>query len=137
MIQELEIVNGILELKFNEYTYNYTVKVNDDIEKLEFKYKLKDDVSANIRNNYINEDNNIVYLDVYDINNLITYTFYVYKDNTNLTSGIDNYKKSLEVVEIDPYFHYKLEGLCAGVFLCIVIVFSIIFRKKKIVNRCK
>lgn len=131
MIEELNILNGELELKFNEYTYEYTVKIDSDVKELEFDYKLKDDVNIDIRNNIIDDNNNVVYIDVYDIDNTITYTFYVYKENTNLSSGIDNYKKSLEVVNIDPYYEYKLEGLAVGIFFAIIIVFSIIFRRKK------
>ena len=33
MIEELEIINGELELKFNGYTYLYTVKVDKNIGK--------------------------------------------------------------------------------------------------------
>lgn len=130
MIEELNILNGDLELKFNEYTYEYTVKVSSDITSLEFTYKLKDDANINIRNNYL-DNNSVVYVDVYNIDERVTYTFNVYKENTISSSGIDNYKKSLEVVDIDPNYNYKVEGLCVGVFLVIVIMFSIIFKRKK------
>ena len=130
MIEELNILNGDLELKFNEYTYEYTVKVSSDISSLEFSYKLKDDANINIRNNYL-DNNSVVYVDVYNIDERVTYTFNVYKENTLSSSGIDNYKKSLEVVDIDPNYNYKVEGLCVGVFLVIVIMFSIIFKRKK------
>ena len=130
MIEELNILNGDLELKFNEYTYEYTVKVSSDISSLEFSYKLKDDANINIRNNYL-DNNSVVYVDVYNIDERVTYTFNVYKENTISSSGIDNYKKSLEIVDIDPNYNYKVEGLCVGVFLVIVIMFSIIFKRKK------
>ena len=130
MIEELNILNGDLELKFNEYTYEYTVKVSSDISSLEFSYKLKDDANINIINNYL-DNNSVVYVDVYNIDERVTYTFNVYKENTLSSSGIDNYKKSLEVVDIDPNYNYKVEGLCVGVFLVIVIMFSIIFKRKK------
>ena len=130
MIEELNILNGDLELKFNEYTYEYTVKVSSDITSLDFSYKLKDNANINIRNNYL-DNNNVVYVDVYNLDERVTYTFNVYKENTLSSSGIDNYKKSLEVVDIDPNYNYKVEGLCVGVFLVIVIMFSIIFKRKK------
>ena len=130
MIEELNILNGDLELKFNEYTYEYTVKVSSDISSLEFSYKLKDDANINIRKNYL-DNNSVVYVDVYNIDERVTYTFNVYKENTISSSGIDNYKKSLEIVDIDPNYNYKVEGLCVGVFLVIVIMFSIIFKRKK------
>ena len=131
MIEELTIKNGDLELKFNEYTYFYTVKVENDVTSLEFAYKIGEDTNINIRNNYLDNDNNEVYLDVYNVDEIVTYTFYVYKEDTTLSSGIDNYKKSLEVVEIDENYPYKVEGLCIGIFFVIIIIFSIIFRRKK------
>ena len=131
MISDVKILNGELELKFNEYTYDYTVKVDNDIDKLEFDYTINEDVSVDIRNNYINDENNIVYLDVYNIDKIITYTFYVYKENTNMSLGIDNYKKSLEVTVEDKYYEYKVIGLVSCCFLLIIIVFSILFRRKK------
>ncbi len=131
MINDVKILNGELELKFNEYTYEYTVKVDTYIDKLEFDYTVNDNVSVDIRNNYINEENNIVYLDVYDIDSTVTYTFYVYKENTNMSLGIDNYKKSLEVTVEDKYYDYKVIGLVSCCFLLIIIVFSILFKRKK------
>ena len=131
MIEELNILNGDLELKFNEYTYEYTVKVNNDVNSLEFSYKLKDDVNIDIRDNYLDSNNSTVYIDVYTIDESVTYIFNVYKENTFVSSGIDNYKKSLEIVEIDSNYIYKVEGLCIGVFFVIIIIFSIIFRRNK------
>lgn len=131
MISDVKILNGELELKFNEYTYEYTVKVDKDVNKLEFEYTINEGTSVEIRNNYIDEENNIVYLDVYDVNNTITYAFYVYKENTNMSLGIDNYKKSLEVTVVDKYYEYKVMGLIAGCFFMIILVFSILFRRKK------
>lgn len=131
MIEELDILNGVLDIKFNPYIYEYTVNVDDNINELEFSYVLNEDANIEIRNNNL-DDNNTIYVDVYNIDNTITYTFIVNKENTNMSLGIDNYKKSLEVVNIDPYYNYKLGVLCIGVFFSIIIVFSIIFRKKKV-----
>lgn len=134
MIEELNILNGDLELKFNRYTYEYTVKVSNDVTSLDFSYKLGNDCNINIRNNYL-DNNNIVYVDIYNVDESITYTFNVYKENTISSSGIDNYKKSLEVVDADPNYEYKVEGLIIGLFFTIIIIFSIIFRRKKVMSR--
>ena len=135
MLKDLKILNGILELKFNEYTYEYTVVVEDDINNLEIDYKLEDDCYLTIRDNEIDYGENIVYLDVYNVDNLITYTLYVYKESSELTSGIDNYKKSLEIANSNNEIEtYKVQLLTVGVFLIIVIIFSILF-KRDIIKR--
>lgn len=131
MLNDLKILNGTLELTFNKYTYEYTVIVDNNINTLDFVYKLEDNCNININNNLLNNYENIVTIDVYNDENIETYTFYVYKEATNYTSLIDNYKKSLEIVnniEVEPY---KIQLLVSGIFLSIIIVFSILFRHKR------
>lgn len=133
MLMDLRVLNGNLELKFNEYIYEYTVKVDNTINSLELDYKLKEDAYINIRNNNLIEGENIVYLDVYNVDEEITYTLYVYKEKTEEVSGIDNYIKSLEVNsnnnEIDLY---KVQILTVSIFLILIIIFLMMFKKKKI-----
>lgn len=130
MLKELKILNGILELKFDKYTYEYTVQVEEDIKRLDFEYLTTDNVSVNIRNNYIYDGEGLVYVDVINNDNIITYTFSTHKETTNLVSGIDDYKKSLELTKIDNIELYEIQILCSGVFIIIVIIFCLIFRKK-------
>ena len=130
MLTELKILNGILELKFDKYTYEYTVLVEEDIKRLDFEYLTTDNVSVNIRNNYIYDGEGLVYVDVINNDNIITYTFSTHKETTNLVSGIDDYKKSLELTKIDNIELYEIQILCSGVFIIIVIIFCLIFRKK-------
>ena len=101
MLKDLKILNGNLELKFNEYTYEYTVTVESNINNLEIEYLLENDTYINIRNNNLNDYENIVYLDVYNVDKSITYTLYVYKGEINEVVGIDEFKKSLEILKND------------------------------------
>lgn len=130
MLKKLEILNGHLELEFNEYTYEYTVTVKDDIMSLDFNYDLMEDCYINIRNNNLNNEENIVYVDVYNLDNTITYTFYVYKDIIETVNGIDNFVSSLEVKKTEEVDFYKVQLLTTSIFLIIVIIFSIIFKRK-------
>ena len=132
MLIELEITNGLLDLKYNEYTYEYTVNVSDYITNLEFKYKLKDDCYVEIRNNELNNYENVVYLDVYNIDEFITYTFYVYKENSNELNSIETFKNSLEINAKKEIEEYKVQILSVSIFLLIIIIFSIMFKRKKI-----
>ena len=132
MLKDLKVLNGNLELKFNEYTYEYTVVVEDNVNELELEYKLEDNCLINITNNVLDDYENIVYIDVYNEDNIDTYTLYVYKESIDYTVGIDNYKKSLEVINTVEVETYKLQLLASGIFLSIVIVFCIIFHKRKV-----
>lgn len=132
MLEDLEVINGVLELKFDKYNYEYTVEVKDNIKSLEFTYKLLENSYINIRNNELNGKENIVYIDVFNSSEFETYTFYVYKENTSTTSGIDEYKASLQINEKQEIDYYKVEILSVGIFLTIVILFSVIFRRKKV-----
>ena len=130
MLKDLKILNGNLELKFNEYTYEYTVTVESNINNLEIEYLLENDTYINIRNNNLNDYENIVYLDVYNVDKSITYTLYVYKGEINEVVGIDEFKKSLEIVKNDGVEFYQIQLLTTSIFLVIVIIFSIIFKRK-------
>ncbi|MBE6157007.1 MAG: hypothetical protein E7161_04630 [Firmicutes bacterium] len=132
MLNDLKVLNGNLELKYNEYTYEYTVTVEENINNLELEYILEDDCYIEIRNNELNFGENTVYIDVYNIDEKITYTLYVYKENSNVVNGIDDYKKTLEIVTTNEVALYKVQLLSIGIFLIIIIVFSLIFRRKKV-----
>ena len=130
MLNDLKILNGNLELEFNQYTYEYTVKITEDITSLEFSYVLEEDSYINIRNNNINSDESIVYVDVYNLDNYLTYTFYVYKENSELVNGIDNFISSLETTNPKEISLYKVQILSVSLFLIIIILFSVIFKRK-------
>ena len=131
MLKDLKILNGNLELKFNEYTYDYTVVVEDNVDSLEIEYVLSEGATIDIRSNLLNDGDNLVYLDIYDEDlNKVTYTLNVYRENSEVVSGIDNYISSLEVKKEEVVSLYKVQILTVSMFLMIVIVFSIIFRKK-------
>lgn len=130
MLKELKILNGILELEFNEYTYEYTVTVEDDVSSLDFSYLLEDNTYINIRGNSLSNIENIVYIDVYNKDKTITYTFYVYKESNEQVNGIENFVSSLEVVKEENISLYKVQILTCTMFLIIVILFAIIFRRK-------
>lgn len=131
MLKELEILNGNLELDFNEYTYTYTVTVNKDVNSLEFDYVLEEECYINIRNNTLVEEENIVSVDVYNLDKTITYTFYVYKEESKTVSGIDDFVSSLEVSSEKTVSIQTIQILSCSLFLAILILFSIIFRRKK------
>ena len=131
MLSNLKVLNGTLDLEFDESIYNYTILVDDSVTSLELSYETKNNEYVVVRNNNIVDFENFVYIDVYAYDSIITYTLCVYKDNSNQVSGIDSYLNSLEVQKIDNVTQVEMQCLCIGVFLGIVIIFSIIFKRKK------
>lgn len=132
MLKDLKILNGNLELKYNEYTYEYTVTVDSNVNSLEFDYTLDDDCYIDIKDNILDKSENIVTLDVYNVDNTITYTFYVYKESEEEVNGIDNYMKSLEVASTNNKEFYKVQILSVSIFLTLIIIFSLLFHRKKV-----
>ncbi len=132
MLKDLKILNGNLELKYNEYTYEYTVTVDSNVNSLEFDYTLDDDCYIDIKDNILDDKENIVTLDVYNLDESITYTFYVYKESDEEVNGIDNYMKSLEVANTNHVELYKVQILSVSIFLTLIIIFSILFHRKKV-----
>ncbi len=129
MLTDLEIVNGILDIEFDKYIYNYTVMVNNDIEYLDMQYKTENNSYVNIRNNNL-KNNNIVYLDVYNDKESLTYTFEVYKESDNSVNTISDYKESLEVVD-NPHYFLKLQIVSISLVFLLIIVFSLLFFRRK------
>lgn len=131
MLSDLKVLNGTLDLEFDESIYNYTILVDDSITSLELLYETKNNEYVVVRNNNIVDFENFVYIDVYAYDRIITYTLCVYKENSNQVSGIDSYLNSLEVQKTDNVTQVEMQCLSIGVFLGIVIIFSIIFKRKK------
>ena len=132
MLKDLKILNGNLDLKYNEYTYEYTVTVDSNVSSLEFDYTLDDDCYIDIKDNILDDKENTVTLDVYNLDESITYTFYVYKESDEEVNGIDNYMKSLEVANTNHVDLYKVQILSVSLFLTIIIIFSILFHRKRV-----
>ena len=108
MLKDLKITNGDLELAFNEYIYEYTVLVSEDVNELEMTFDLDNDCSVKVLNNEINDIDNIVNVVAYNKDSEQVYTLYVHKNTTKETLGIENYKQSLEVVDTEDFALYHL-----------------------------
>jgi len=135
MLKDLKILNGILDLEYDEYIYEYTITVEDSVNALDILYEIDKGCNIRVRNNSLLNKENIVYIDVYNNINSITYTLYVYKESVEEVSSIDNYLSSLEINKNEIIPIYKVQVLSISIFLIILIFFSIIFKrniKKKI-----
>ena len=131
MLNDLKVLNGNLELSFNNLNYEYTVEVEEDIKKLEFSFKYDDGVNIEVIDNDLKNIDNIVYIKVSKENEEDIYTLYVHKKVTNEVTGIDLFKSSLDI-EKEEIALYKVQILGISIFLIIVIIFCLLFKKRKI-----
>ncbi len=133
MLKDLKVLNGNLELAFNEYNYIYTIEVEENVLKLEMDFKYEDGVVIEVVDNDLKYNDNIVYVKASKDNKEDVYVLYVHKNIVSETSGIDIYKESLEVKE-EKVDLYKVQILSVSIFLLLVIIFCLLFKKKKLVK---
>lgn len=129
MLEDLEVLNGEMDLEFSSLIDYYTVSVGNDVYSLNLNYKLSDNATLNIRNNEsLQEGNNYVYLDVYEGNKVNTYTLEVYKEVLKKTMEIVDDTSKVEVKSVPVYTKYLL--IFAGLIV-ILFTYKILFRKGK------
>ena len=130
MLLDLEILNGVMSLKFDKYVNTYTVEVDNNVEKLEFNYKVEDNSQVDVINNEnINDGLNYVYIIVTNKNEQNTYTLEVYKEVTKDVISTSNLETKLEVEQqVNKNTPYIIGSIC---FVVILIIFLIIFHPRK------
>ena len=131
MLEDLEIVNGIITPEFDIYNNIYSVSIEEDVDELVINYKVSDDYVVNIiDNNNLVPGENEVYIQVIKENEINTYTLLVNKEESENVSNLEYLLEPLEVKEELPtYVAPLIIGSC--IFL-ILVFFLIIFRKKKV-----
>lgn len=131
MLEDLEIVNGIITPEFDIYNNIYSVSIAEDVEELVINYKVSDDYVVNIiDNNNLVPGENEVYIQVIKENEINTYTLLVNKEETEQASNLEYLLEPLEVKEELPtYVAPLIIGSC--IFLMLVF-FLIIFKKKRV-----
>lgn len=130
MLLDLEILNGVMSLKFDKYVNTYTVEVDNNVEKLQFNYKVEDNSQVDVINNEnINDGLNYVYIIVTNEQEQNTYTLEVYKEVTKSVISTSNLETKLEVEQhINKNTPYIIGSIC---FVIILIFFLIIFHSRK------
>lgn len=130
MLEELEVLNGKLDLKFDKYNNIYTVEVEKDITSLELVYTASEGYKVLINNNILNDELNYVYINVYNESENNTYTLIVTKNISKTTSLIDDYKKNV-MVEEESVPTYQITLIVSGSIIILITIFIILFHKKK------
>lgn len=130
MLLDLEILNGVMSLKFDKYVNTYTVEVDNNVEKLQFNYKVEDNSQVDVINNEnINDGLNYVYIIVTNEQEQNTYTLEVYKEVTKSVISTSDLETKLEAEQqVNKNTPYIIGSIC---FVIILIFFLIIFHPRK------
>lgn len=130
MLEDLEILNGIISPEFDIYNNIYSVSILEDVDKLVINYKVSDGYVVNIiDNNNLVPGENEVYIQVIKENEINTYTLLVNKEETEDVADLEYLLEPLEVKEELPTYVAPLIG--GSCLFLIFIFFLIIFRKRK------
>ena len=131
MLEDLEILNGIISPEFDIYNNIYSVIILEDVDELVINYKVSDGYVVNIiDNNNLVSGENEVYIQVIKENEINTYTLLVNKEETEDVADLEYLLEPLEVKEELPTYVAPLVG--GSCLFLIFIFFLIIFRKRKI-----
>jgi len=130
MLNSFEVVNGIIDPLFQSDIYEYNVTVDENVVTLILDYKASDGAVVTVYgNDYLTEGENHVLIEVYD-EKLITYTLNVYKNISQEASNLIDTSQKVEIRADSWYQNLITPGIGVCCFLTIVVLLSIIFRKK-------
>ena len=130
MLEDLEILNGIISPEFDIYNNIYSVSILEDVDELVINYKVSDGYVVNIiDNNNLVPGENEVYIQVVKDDEINTYTLLVNKESSEEVINYDYLLEPLEVEEELPeYVAPLIGGICFFIILC---TFLLLFKKKK------
>ena len=75
MLDDLQVLNGDMTPKYDKYNNRYTVRVDNNVTKLELDYKINSDNEVNIYgNDSLKEGNNNVFIAITN-NNEVNYIY--------------------------------------------------------------
>ena len=131
MLKELEILNGDISLKFDPLNTKYTVFVNKNEPKLELKYKIEETDNVLVEGNNLVNNYNEVMITVFNDEKSMEYYLYVYKNDKNVFEIDTSYFNKLETEANKEISSYAVPTIASTCFLIIIIVFAILFHKKK------
>lgn len=131
MLNDLEILNGELTPEFDIYNDIYSVTIASDIENLVIDYEVEEGYVVNIIDNEdLDIGENEVYLQVIKDEQINTYTLLVYKESSEPVINYEYLVEPLEVEEELP--EYVAPLIAGGCFIIILLVFLLLFKRKKV-----
>lgn len=132
MLEELNILNGEMSLKFDPLNTKYTVFLDNNDKELNLEYKLKEGTNIIIEGNYNLDNGSVVVLTISDNEESVNYVFNVYVKEDREVSKSDTNLVELEIDSQKEISEYAGPGIASICFLLIMFLFVFLFHKKKI-----
>lgn len=129
-IESLTIKNGELSIPFDPLNNEYTVILDGDIDVLELEYKVEKNITVSVMDNEDLQNNSVVTIALSEEKNTIEYHLQILKEEEQEVENVFLEQKtvSMEINIMNEYKNYIIPSVC---FLLILIVFKILFHKKR------
>ena len=130
MLEELKVLNGDLSPKYDKYNNMYTVKINNDIKKVDFVFKEDDNLDISIYgNDNLKEGDNKIIIACSNGSKVNYIYITVIKAGIKEVINTSDFITPLEVANSMPIYTEPL--IATSCFLIIVTIFLLMFGKKK------
>lgn len=130
MLLDLKVINGSMPLSFDKYVNNYTVSVDENVERLEIEYKCEDNDDVKIINNeYLNYGINNVFIEVTSNNTKNIYTLSVYRKKE--VSAFKEIETKEDPKSVSDNLQISLIVILFVNLIVIIFTFKFLFLKKK------
>ncbi len=130
MLEDLRVLNGELSPKFDKNNNKYTVKVSNDVKKIDFIFKEDEYLNITVYGNdnlKVGENYIIIAVSKGEETNYIYIT--AIKEEIKEVISLDSYSNTLETPNSMPIYGGSL--IAISCFLLIVTLFAFFFGKKK------
>lgn len=127
-MNNLEVLNGEMALKYDKNIDTYSIKVSSDVDALEIKYELDDTSTINVYGNtLLSPGENKVILACKNNDDIRYITLVVNKEKALKTTSLNvDYRNEKKVL---PSFTIPLiASIC---FVLILVTYYLLFKKKK------
>ena len=131
MLEDLKILNGKMSLKFDPLNTKYTIITDETTTMLDIEYKIKESDNISIIGNNLKDDYTEIIIYTYNEIEHMNYYLYVYKGKKDEVSNNINYFASIETPIKKEVSEFTIPCISASCFIIILILFTILFRRKK------
>ncbi len=127
-LEELTILNGELSLPFDALNNEYTVLLDKNEYSIEFDYKVKEDITVSVINNYDLENNATVTIFLSEGEETSEYHLHILKEEEQTIPTF--HEETINTNETFMY-QYKMYVIPTVCLLFIFISYKILFKKHK------
>ncbi len=129
-LNELTIKNGELSIPFDPLNNEYSVLIEKEVTSLELTYQADEEVAVFLKDNHDLENNAIVVLTLTKENKSVDYRFHILKEEEEVVQQtfLETTPETLKANFMFEYKNYIIPSVC---FTLIMVVFKILFHKKR------